>query len=124
MREQKYKLTPDQFDALRKKLDQRIGSERFDDDNIAAACTVMVGGESVTKAAETSGQSRQNLHRVVRDLWAIFNDVEPPSRVMQRQNTLKSTTPKSWVKVTVTLPPDLAKAVQELEKKARSELND
>lgn len=123
MRQHKYALTHDQFDALREKLNQRSGSERFDEGNIEAAYTVMVNGETVTKAAETSGRSRQNLHRVVRDLWAIFNDIEPPSRVLQRQNTLKPRTPKSWVRVAVTLPPDMAKSVQDLEAKARAQLD-
>lgn len=122
MRQNKYALTPQQFQALRQKLEKRSGSEKFDADNVEAAFAVMVGGESVTKAADGANCSRQNLHRVLRDLMAIFNDVEPPSRVVQRQKALKPRTPASWVRVAVTVPPELAKAVLEMESKARAQL--
>jgi hypothetical protein len=116
----KYSLSTEQFEILREKLNHRTGLERFDEANVESAYAVMVKGVSVAKEAKISKRSRQNLHRVVRDLWAIFNDIEPPSRAIQRQHTLKEKTPKSWVRVTVTLPAAMAKLVQELEVQARA----
>jgi hypothetical protein len=121
MRRTKYALTAEQFQVLREKLEQRNGNERFDDDNVKVAYSVMVDGVPVNEAAEKSGCSRQNLHRIVRDLQAIFLGIEPPSRAKQRK---KQETPKDWVKVSVTLPPQLAKSVQELEIKARQDLKE
>lgn len=120
MRQHKYALTEAKFEQLREKLEKRSGSERFEVENVEAAYAVMVKGETVVNVAKVTGQSRQNLHRVVRDLWAIFNDVEPPSRILQREKTLRPRTPRSWVRVAVTLPPDMAKSVQDLEAQARA----
>jgi hypothetical protein len=122
MRQNKYALTPEQFQTLKEKLDRRSGAEKFDEDNVAAARAVMVENESVAKAAEAAKCSRQNLHRVLRDLWAIFHDVEPPSRSLQRQKVLKPRIPADWVRLTVTVPPEVAQTVQDMEYKARAQL--
>lgn len=122
MRQNKYALTAEQFQALREKLEKRSGAEKFDEDNVEAAHAVMVMNEPVTRAADAAGCSRQNLHRVMRDLMAIFHDVEPPSRGVQRQKALKPRTPASWVRIAVTVPPEMAKAVQDMESKARAQL--
>lgn len=120
MRQNKYALTAEQFQALRQKLEGRVGAEKFDEDNVEAAHAVMVKGEPVTKAADAAGCSRQNLHRVIRDLMAVFHDIEPPSRGVHRQKTLR--TPANWVRIAVTVPPEMAKTVQEMESKARAQL--
>lgn len=122
MRKHKYALTHTQFEELREKLAQRNGAERFEEVNVEAAYSVMVKEQPVLKVAEASNMTRQNLHRVVRDLWAIFNGVEPPSRARQRQESLSPLIPRSWVRVVVTLPPDMAKSVQDLEAQARAQL--
>lgn len=122
MRQNKYALSAEQFQALKEKLDKRSGVEKFDEDNVKAARAVMVDNESVSEAAKAANCSRQNLHRVLRDLMAIYNDVEPPSRGLQRQKALKPRTPANWIRITVTVPPDMAKAVQDMESQARAQL--
>jgi hypothetical protein len=127
MQKNSYVLTDNEFEVLRLKLEQvaQQSGKRFSEENVSAAYTVMVNGVSVPEAAKTFGRTRQNLHRVVRDLAAIYHDAEPPSRVTQRQKkvTQKVQPPQHWVRVNVTLPPDQAATVYQMEHDALVKLD-
>ena len=94
----KHTLTHEQFQELRGKF-----SSRFEEANIEAAYQIMVLDRPVVQVANEHKKSRQNMHRVVRDIWAVYQDDAPKI-------------PATWRRVAVTLPPDMAKSVQELEK--------
>lgn len=94
---QKYVLTDEQFQDLRLRL-----SNRFEAENIDAAYQVMVLDRPVIQVANELKKSRQNLHRVVRDIWEVHQEEAPKI-------------PATWVRVAVTLPPDMARSVKELE---------
>jgi hypothetical protein len=122
MRKNKYVVTAEQFALLREKLQRRDANERFDANNIEAAHAVMVLGEPVATAASANGCSRQNLYRVIRDLQAIAHDAEPPSRTLQRKRASHAKTPTDWIRLVVTVPPELARTVQDIERNARADL--
>ena len=103
-RQHKYVLTAEQFDAILPKLDPRVEAN-----NIEAARKVMVDGRGVMEVAEEYGRTRQNLHRFIREMFALHTEVMPEI-------------PKSWVRVAVSLPPALARQVRALEKSALAEL--
>ena len=92
MRKNKYALLDEQFAALREKLNQRTGKERFLDKNVDAAYAVMVKNESVMAVAEAAGMGQQNLYRIVRDLWIIATD-SPKHRPCRRSKRKVQTNP-------------------------------
>ena len=71
MRKNKYALLDEQFAALREKLNQRTGKERFLDKNVDAAYAVMVKNESVMAVAEAAGMAQVNLYLIQCDLGII-----------------------------------------------------
>ena len=71
MRKPKFTLSPEQFEALREKLNQRHSRGCYLEKNVTAAYTVMVQHESVLEVAQAWGMSRANLNRIVRNLWAV-----------------------------------------------------
>ncbi len=92
MRKPKFTLSPEQFDALRKKLNQRHTHGRYLEKNVTAAHTVMVQHESVLEVAQAWGMSRANLNRIVRNLWAVATDHQ--DRCPPRTDWLKLIEPR------------------------------
>lgn len=122
MRNPKYSLTEEQFQELREKLAKRSG-KKLTAENIDSAYSVMVSGISAKEVCEQREISRQNLHRIVRDLWSIAHDLTPPSRAIRAKHySYELQKPKDWVEVKVALPIDKAKSVQKLEESERAKL--
>lgn len=112
MRYTEYVLTEAQFNELKKRA-MNNKTRKYSSKNLDAAYEVMVNKKRAVDIAETFNMSRQNLSRILRDLWAISNNLIPPSRAFQRRNL--KIIPKTWVRVSAILPPHLAKKVQDIE---------
>jgi TrfB plasmid transcriptional repressor len=87
----------------------RLTNSRLSTENIELARRVMVDGTSPMVVAKDSGKTKQRIHGLVRQIWAMYEE-----------STFEA--PADWVRICVTLPADQAKKVQEMEALAISNL--
>lgn len=102
----KKNFIPEQaYAELRKRL---VSEHRFSQENIDAAYRYYVKQESLSDIAKERGISLQGLHGPMKKIWAIYNEGRD--------------LPKDWITLEVTLPPDMASAVVQMERTALSKL--
>lgn len=93
------RLAPEEFEALRPHL------ERLGERNIDGARAIMVDGRPQKQVAAAMGVSKATASAFVCRVWEA--------------HIAFGTRPPGWVNVSVTLPPDLAELVKDMERKAR-----
>ena len=102
----KKNFIPEQaYEELRKRL---VAEHRFSQENIDAAYRYYVKQDNLADIAKERGISVQGLHGPVKKIWAIYNEGR--------------SLPKDWITLEVTLPPDMASAVVQMERAALSKL--
>ena len=92
----KSKMTPEEFDALRPRLD-----------TVALAREVLVDGRSQVDVAKGHGITKQRVSGMVARVIAAAHDV-----------------PATWQRVEVWVPPELVDQVRQLEAQARAALQE
>lgn len=100
----KYALSDKEFESCLETL-----GAKFSKETLAVGYAVMVDDVPIIDVAANTGMSRQRVHAIVRNIWEAIS--------------LKNL-PDDWERVVVSLPPDLAKQVYEMEKKAKKDLMD
>jgi hypothetical protein len=98
----KKRLTAQEFEVIRPYL------ERLKDRNVHAIHEILVGGRAQKDVAIELELSRETISQMVRKVWQLHID--------------RGDRPEGWVSIGVTLPPDLADLVKDMERKAREKI--
>lgn len=93
------RLGPEEFEALLPHL------ERLGERNINGARAIMVDGRPQKQVAEEMGVSKATASAFVCRVWEAHIEF--------------GTRPPGWINLNVTLPPELADVVKDMERKAR-----
>jgi hypothetical protein len=102
-------LTHDEFEAIRPRL------VRMSQNNVDAAYHVLVKGESQTTTGKLYGVTQQSIGDAVNAVWRHFlKDCKEKSGVE---------IPPDWVRVSATLPPEMAQVVTQMERSAMDKLS-
>ncbi|KQH72932.1 TrfB-related DNA-binding protein [Xylella fastidiosa subsp. sandyi] len=96
------KITSQDFEKLRPYL------SRFKEQNIEAIRKILVDGQQQTNVANTLGVTNKAVSYMVRKAWQTY--IKHGER------------PEGWISISVTLPPDMAELVKDIERKAREKL--
>lgn len=98
----KKRLTAQEFDTLQRYL------SRFKNENVQAIRKILVDGQQQTNVANTLGVTNKAVSYMVRKAWQTY--IKHGER------------PEGWISISVTLPPDMAELVKDIERKAREKL--
>ena len=98
----KKRLTAQEFETLRPYL------SRLKERNVHALQQIFVDGRTQTKIAGELGVTNKAVSQMVKKAWQFHID--------------HGERPNGWTCISVTLPPDLADMVKDIERKAREKL--
>ncbi|GBR16901.1 transcriptional regulator KorA [Asaia spathodeae] len=93
-------MTPKEFDSAVKFL------SKLDSTSIEIGRLVLVQGQSQKEVAASFGLTKQRVSAIIR-----------------RLEQASASVPNGWVKVTVWLPPDAARKVEEIEKEEKNKIS-
>ena len=96
------RLTAQEFEVIRPYL------ERLKDRNIYAIQEILVEGRAQKNIAVELNLSRETVSQMVGKVWQLHID--------------RGDRPEGWISIGVTLPPDLAEMVKDIERKAREKI--
>lgn len=98
----KKRLTAEEFETIRPFL------SRLKERNLQAIFDHLVNGKKQTEIADELEVTRKAVSQMVNKAWALHCE--------------RGTRPEGWTSVSVTLPPDMAEIVRDMERKAREKL--
>ncbi|MDG5826874.1 transcriptional regulator KorA (plasmid) [Xylella fastidiosa subsp. pauca] len=98
----KKRLTAQEFETLRPYL------SRLKERNVEAIRQILVEGRQQTDVADELGVTKKAVSQMVGKAWQAH--IEHGER------------PAGWISISVTLPPDMAELVKDMERKARANL--
>ncbi|CAH0445346.1 TrfB transcriptional repressor protein [Ralstonia syzygii subsp. syzygii] len=98
----KKRLTTQEFETLRPYL------FRLKERNVEAIRQILVEGRQQTDVADELGVTKKAVSQMVGKAWQTH--IEHGER------------PEGWTSISVTLPPDMAELVKDMERKARANL--
>lgn len=98
----KKRLTAQEFETLRPYL------SRLKERNVEAIRQILVEGRQQTDVADELGVTKKAVSQMVGKAWQAH--IEHGER------------PEGWTSISVTLPPDMAELVKDMERKARANL--